>query len=101
MSERTGVLINTVAFGDGGLEISYVETREQSPTAGMIRTMFFDVDEIWEPRVADIMDSIEEIIEEGLVRIRNPQYNTRKNIRERARELGERRAEEDLDDNDD
>ena len=95
MSDKTGIIINTVAFGDGGLEISYIETREQNPKVGMIRTMIYETEEDWQPRVDDILDSLEGIVEDGLVKIRNPQYVTRKTPQERAREIGRQRAGED------
>lgn len=93
MSDKTGLLVQTVAFGDNGIEITYLEVREQSQHVGMIRTMLYEVDEQWRPRVEDLMDSLEEIIEDGLVKIRNPQFNTRKTAQERSREIGRQRAE--------
>lgn len=94
MSDKTGVIINTVAFGEGGLEISYIETREQNPKVGMIRTMLYEVDEQWQARIDDILDSIEEVVEDGLVKIRNPQYVTRRSPQERARDIGRRNADD-------
>jgi hypothetical protein len=87
MGATNGIIVSQVTFGESGLEIIYLETREQSQDVGLVRTIMFDVSRQDMARVEDIIDSIEELLDEALIRVRNPQHKP-KSARERAIDLG-------------
>ena len=93
---ENGVVISQVTFGDGGLEIVYLETREQSPKVGIVRTLIYEIDEEDQDRVEDIIDSLEELLDEALIKLRNPKRH--RSARDRARSMME--DNDDLDDDD-
>lgn len=87
MSIDNGMIISQVTFGEGGLEIVYLEAREQSPKVGIVRTVIYEIDEEVEPRVDDVIDSLEEILDEALVKLRNPSRH--RDAKDRARAMME------------
>ncbi len=86
MSASNGVIISQVSFGEGGLEIVYIETQDQSPKVGLIKTLIYEIEHEDQPRVDDILDSLEELLDEALIKLRNPQR--RRNAKEVARDIG-------------
>ena len=87
MSATTGVILTQVSFGDNGLEVTYLETREQSPQVGMIRTIMFEVTEDMQAALEDVLDTIEGFVDDALVKLRNPQVRI-PSAREVARNVG-------------
>ena len=93
---ENGIVISQVTFGEGGIEVVYLETREQSSKVGIVRTLIYEIDEEDEDRVADIIDSLEELVDEALIKLRNPKRH--RSARDRARSMmGDN---DDLDDDD-
>ena len=66
------IQIQTVTFGEGYVEIQYMEQREQSENAGLIRSIVVKKS-LFANQVVSILSDLEEIIEGGLLAIRNPE----------------------------
>ena len=98
MSADNGIIISNVSFGENGVEIIYLETREQAKKVGIVRTVIYEYDSDTQDRIDDIVDSIEEILDEALIQLRNP--SRKRSIQERARDIGRGRYDE-YDENDD
>lgn len=72
-----GVAVSSVMFGDGVLNIQYVEGREQTRTVMVSRSMSIDMEAIPE-KVEQLAELLEDIVDEGLVLLRNPPKRVRR-----------------------
>jgi len=68
------LIINAVTFPqDGVIEINYAEKRDHSDFAGIVKTIYIDIDKI---KIADQVDEIvsltREIVDTALLAIRQP-----------------------------
>lgn len=75
------VLIASISFGEGAVEIAYMEKRQQADDAGLVSTLIVDRNKFTD-QVTTILDEAEEIIDKGLLMIRNPEesFDPRKRI---------------------
>ena len=65
------VMISSVSFGDGIIEVSYFEANDQSERAGLLKTLIIDRS-IIRSDVDDILSMLQDVVDEGLLEIRNP-----------------------------
>lgn len=65
------VIITAVQFGDEGIEISYFEKRDQGSKVGIFKNMVLATTGI-EEQIEEIVQGLEEIVDHGLVTLRNP-----------------------------
>lgn len=63
--------ILSVNFGDGAIQITYIEPREMNDAAALQRTLSMDVDHVKE-EVKEVMESLLLLLDAGAVLIRNP-----------------------------
>ncbi len=68
------IVITNIGISETNVEISYIEKREQGESVGMMRTLFVDTvkAKLYE-QLCDLLDSASEIVEGGLVALRNPE----------------------------
>lgn len=71
MLEDDELVITQVGFGDGVLEISFFETRDQSENAGLMKSLVLNPAN-FKSLVGDIMSDLKELVDAGLLEIRNP-----------------------------
>jgi hypothetical protein len=86
------IIISGLSFGEEAVEISYFEKREQGEQAGIARTIVVDL-ELVDSQVYEIIDLLNEVIDAGLLSLRNPpkkkgldQRSFRKQLREQSSE---------------
>lgn len=65
------VIVTGVQFGDEGIEISYFEKRDQGSKVGIFKNMVLATTGI-EEQIEEIVQSLEDIVDHGLVTLRNP-----------------------------
>lgn len=66
------VLIHTVTFDhqEGLIEVTYAELRDQADGVGMLKTLALER-ELFEQEIAELESDLRELIEEGVIAIRN------------------------------
>lgn len=64
------VVITSIMFNESAIEISYLEIRDQSEHAGLIKTLLLERNKF--PAVEEIHDDVVELVDSGLLEIRNP-----------------------------
>lgn len=64
-------MIVGVGFGEGAVNITYVEKREMTEAAGIQRTMSIDMDHV-RNEVAELIEAAIAVLDAGAVLIRNP-----------------------------
>lgn len=72
--------IQSIAFGDRAIEVSYTEPRDQVPQVAMIRTIAIDLSLV-EEEVADILDTCRQAVDRALVFVRNPEEKMKRRHR--------------------
>lgn len=65
------VIIQSIVFGDRGLEFTYAEPRDQTEHVHLLRTIAVDSELIAE-EVQELVDTARQAIDAGLLAIRNP-----------------------------
>lgn len=85
------IVVTAVVFGEGGLEITYFETREQTRPVSRICTIQVDMTGQMD-RYGDLQELLSAIVDDALVVLRNPpdQFSGGKSLREQAIERNER-----------
>jgi hypothetical protein len=75
---ETGIQVQQVIFGERMVEITYTEPRDQAAdgTVLMVRSIAVDMG-IFEEDIADLLDTVTQIVDNALVRVRNPQETAR------------------------
>lgn len=83
------IVITTIGISGSTVEIGYLEKDEQIDSVGLMRTIFIDtVRTNLTSQFADLMDAAVDLVEGGLLALRNPepQFDPRKRLRGRAPE---------------
>ena len=65
------VIINSVVFNGDQLDISFIEKRDQSPNAGLIKTLVLDRSRFLSLAV-ELEDILSDLVDAGLIAIRQP-----------------------------
>lgn len=83
------LIVIGVSFNDGLIEIQYMEKRDQAETAGLLKNLVTRVTD-HEDQVDAILDEVEEIIDNALLIIRNPEksFDPRKRLAVKNEEEG-------------
>lgn len=66
------VLPTSVTFSSNAVEISYMEVRDQTQRAGLMKTLIIDVT-LNPELVDDLLDAVTDLIDASLLEIRNPE----------------------------
>ena len=67
------IVINSVTFGEGVIEVAYMEKREQTENVGIMRNMLIGVrpNKVTN-QVNEVVDLLVEVVEAALLNLRNP-----------------------------
>jgi hypothetical protein len=65
------IVIASVGISEGAIEIGFLETRDQTERAGLMKNLVIDRKAI-EPEMEELFDLLYEIVDKGLLEIRNP-----------------------------
>jgi len=65
------IIILAVTLNDVSIEVQYLETRDQADKAGLVKSLVVERSLV-EPLVQEIVENLEELIDKGLLAIRNP-----------------------------
>ena len=90
MNVSQEVVVTSISFGEGNLEISYIEKRDQSDSIGMMKTLFIDTARA---RLVDQHDELAELavdmVDAALLALRNPEpvLDPRKRFRNKSSEV--------------
>lgn len=94
------IVVTSVAFADGSLEIGYLEKREQTDNVGMMRTLFVDTQRTkLSSQYNELQELLLDIVENALLALRNPEksLDPRKRILRRPVDAVETEEDEDDD----
>ncbi len=69
--EEPPLIVHSVAFGPGGVEITYQESRHQSSLGERVQTIILKHPQ-FENAITDLLESVYELVEEYAVAERNP-----------------------------
>ncbi len=75
------VTITSVNFQRGIINIQYVEARETSDSVSIGRSMVIDT-ELVEEEVTEVEDLLRDIVDKGLLALRNPPQKVRARLRD-------------------
>lgn len=83
------VVVTSIAFGDGVVEIAYFENKDQSERAGIMKSLIMDRNLVRDD-IEEVLDILQDIVDKGLLEIRSPapSLDPRKRIASR-REVNE------------
>lgn len=74
--DHTGVgrdiIINSISFSEGIVEVNFFEKRDQGENAGLMKMLIARKSD-YQVQVNTILDEIEEIVDGALLAIRNPE----------------------------
>jgi hypothetical protein len=75
------IILTGISFGDGIIEIQFMEKRDQAEEAGLMKVLVI-AKHNYERQVRSIMDEVEEMVDGGLLEIRNPEqsFDPRKRV---------------------
>ena len=82
------VIINSVVFNGDQLDISFIEKRDQSPNAGLIKTLVLDRSKFLSLAV-ELEDILSDLVDAGLIAIRQPPETLDGTRRQRRAEQSE------------
>ena len=71
MFEDKEIIVTSVLFGDSGLEVGFFEVRDQAEKAGLTKSIVLERSQ-FATKIEEITDLLEELIDDGLMLIRNP-----------------------------
>lgn len=86
MDSSDAIVVTSIGFSEGMMEIGYLEKREQTDSVGMMKTLFVDTSKL---RLTNLYDEIVElsvdVVEAALLALRNPEpvLDPRKRLRNR------------------
>ena len=66
------LVVAQVAFADTAIEVSYFTKSSQAPGVQVMEVMTIDITEDLEGLAEDLLDSVRELVDEGLLLRRNP-----------------------------
>lgn len=72
-----GIAIQSVAFGSGAVEVSYMESHANEGPIGEYRTLVIPV-ALVEDELAEVLDDIQQLVDRALVLRRNPPERVRR-----------------------
>lgn len=82
---QAAIAITGVMFGDGVINIQYVEERESTNAVMIARSMTVEMEHI-AAEVDDLAELIEQIVDKGLLMLRNPPKRIRRSFAEDVQE---------------
>lgn len=82
------VVPSAIMFNDSAVEITFIELRDQSERAGLMKTLVLERAR-FAPAVNEILDDIVDLIDKGLLEIRNPETSL-----DPRRRIGSKKASE-------
>lgn len=62
---------NSIMFSENAVEISFIEARDQTPKAGMVKTLILDKS-LFGTMITELEDLVVDLIDAGLIEIRQP-----------------------------
>lgn len=65
------ISVTHVGFGERGVEVSYVEERDQGEKAALYRTVLVD-GELVAAELAEILDLLQDVVDKAIESIHNP-----------------------------
>lgn len=76
------IVVTGISFAEGMMEIQYMEKREQTDDAGLMRVLVLKTNDYLDS-VDTILDEAGEIVDKALLKIRNPErsFDPRKRLR--------------------
>lgn len=66
------VIIAGLSFSDTAVEVTYFQKSTQTDGVQVMEVMTIDIDEILSPLVEEILESVRELVDAGLLLRRNP-----------------------------
>lgn len=87
MDAQKDLVVNTVMFSAESIEISFMEKRDQSPHGGLIKTLVLEKARFADT-IAEISEMLEDLVDDGLLSIRQPPetIDPRRRVRKGERE---------------
>jgi hypothetical protein len=74
---ESDLIIQSVIFGENGVEISFAERRDQSLQVALFKNIAIDMEFVKE-EVEDVLDTLRDVVDKAHVILRNPPKKVRR-----------------------
>lgn len=87
MGAEGEVIVTSISFSEAAVEIQFLERRDQSEKAGLMKSMVLDR-ATFSRQIDEIEDNVVDLVDDGLLEIRNPEASL-----DPRKRIGARKAE--------